>query len=162
LVDIVITAYYGCRYAQVYLQQPDHTFRLIAHQTGLENLSTESDVCLVDYNKDGLLDIAIGDQGKFRLFQNQNPSDNNWLKINLRGTSVHRFGTNVLVKVYTAQHTYTQTATIGKGQKMQAPTTLHFGLGTATKVDKVEIYFDPLAPTIYKQLLANQTYILHE
>jgi len=162
LVDLVTTAFYKCHYIDFYLQQENHTFKMHTYQSGLAKITSSSDACFVDFNNDGLLDIAMGKDGKLSLFKNTQTNNNNWLKININSTSANHFGIGTLVKVHTSKKTYTQEINSGRGQLMQKPTTLHFGLGTTKKIKKVEVHWPNGNIQQYKKLKPNQFYLLVE
>lgn len=162
LVDIITTLYYGCRYVDLYLQQPNHRFQLNTYQSGFSKLNTGNDACFVDFNNDGLLDLAMGDKGKFRLFQNIKTNKNNWVKIQLESTLRNHFGIGAIVKVYTSDNVLTQEVNAGRGQRMQKPYVLHFGLDKAKKVDKIEVYWNNKTVEIFKNISINQFYELKE
>ncbi len=161
LVDLITTVYYGCRYVDLYVQGPNHTFQLSTDQSGFSKLTTGNDVCYIDFNKDGNLDVALAQEGKFRLFKNSK-ANKNWIQLNLISTSKNHFGIGTLVKVYTQDQVYTQEVNSGKGQAMQAPTTLHFGLGDTTTIQKVEVYWDSNLMETFFIGAVNQFYTLLE
>ena len=163
LVDLITTVFYDCRYIDVYLQQPNHTFKLSTFQTGLSKISTGNDACFVDFNNDGLLDVAMGSGGQFRLFENVLPNQNHWLKIQLQGQSIHHFGIGAIVKVHLQNgQILTQEVNSGRGQRMQKPTVLHFGLGKETEVEKVRVVWGKSRVEEFIDLKANQFYALME
>jgi len=139
LADIITTVYYGCRYIDLYLQQPNHRFDLSTYQSGLAKISTGNDACFVDFNNDGLLDLAMGNNDQFRLFKNKKSTTNTWVKLQLENVMGNHFGIGAIVKVYANNQVFTQEVNAGRGQKMQKPTILHFGLGDATAIDKIEV-----------------------
>jgi len=176
LVDLLTTTYYGCRYVDLYLQQPDHTFQNSTHQSGFSKLATGSDVSFVDYNKDGKLDVVLAKDEAFRLFENTHPSHpvtsrhwinspesnkpNNWLQLNINSSTYNHFSIGAIVKVYVNGQVYTQQVGAVKGQGLQSPTTLHFGLGKATVVDKVEIWMGKERLAVLWNLGVNTSYIV--
>jgi len=162
LVDLITTVYYGCRFVDMYLQQADHSFQLNTIQSGFDKLSNGTDVNYVDYNNDGNLDVAFAKEGNFRLYKNVIPSSNNWLKLNVRCTSRNHFGIGSIVKVYSGDQVYTQEVGLGKGQGMQSPSTLHFGLGASNTVDRVELLIGNDIISVVENLEANKTYLLTE
>ena len=162
LVDLVTTVFYPCRYIDFYLQKPNHTFKMSTAAAGLAKITTGNDACFVDYNNDGLLDVAIGKNNKFRLFKNSKPTKNNWIKISLRSQSKNHFGIGAIVKVYTSSGVYTQEVNAGRGQKMQKPTVLHFGLGTSNEIEKVEVFWGKDKVENYIGLKINSSYHLLE
>jgi len=162
LVDIITTAYYGCRYVDIYLQQSDHSFKISTHDSGLAKVDLNYDVCYVDYNNDGQLDAAIGGEQGFRLYKNIAPPKHNWLAINLEGTSINKSAIGAVVKVYANGQIYTQEVNAGRGQRMQKPTTLYFGLANASKIDKVEIYWNSRKSKTYTDLAINTIQLIRE
>lgn len=162
LVDLLTTVYYGCRYVDLYLQQEDHHFELSTYQSGLSKIATGNDACFVDYNNDGLLDLAMGIKGQFRLFENIKPTANNWIKIQVNSTSSNYFGIGAIVKVYTDQQTFTQEVNIGRGQRMQKPSILHFGLGITKNINKVEVLWPSGQLEEFCDFQLNQPYTLVE
>jgi len=162
LVDMITTVYYGCRYVGLYLQQKDHSFKLQTFDSGLEGLTTGNDVCFVDYNNDGLLDVSIGNKDRFRLYKNIQKNNNAWLKVQVVSKSYNYFGIGAIVKVYANGQIYTQEINSGRGQRMQKPTVLHFGLGTAITIDKVEVHWDKKHIDVFTDLTTKQMYTLFE
>jgi len=161
LVDLITTAYYDCRYTDMYLQQNDHSFQISTDQSGFPKSSQGSDVNFVDFNNDGKLDITFAKEGTFSLYKNVIPSDN-WIKINLVCSSLNHFGIGAIVNVQVADQWYTQAIGTGKGQGIQAPTTLHFGLGKATVVDKIEVWHGSRLLSSQENLSVNRTYLIVE
>ena len=162
LLDLITTVYYGCRFVDMYLQQQDHTFKISTDQSGFSKLATGSEVDFVDYNNDGKLDVVFAREGNFYLFENIRESNNNWLKINLNCKSRNHFGLGSIVKVYTQDNIYTQQVGAGSGQGVQSPSTLHFGLGQAQRVDKVELWYGDKLISVGENLSVNRTYLLDE
>ncbi len=162
LVDLVTTAFYNCHYIDFYLQQKDHTFKMNTYEAGLGKINSNSDACFVDFNNDGLLDLAMGKDGKISLFKNTQTNNNAWIKINLNSTSANHFGIGAIVKIHTARNIYTQEVNAGRGQLMQKPTTLHFGLGRAKKIKKAVIYWPNGKIQTYKKLKSKNSYLLIE
>ncbi len=162
LVDLITTAFYNCHYIDFYLQQKNQTFKMATYQAGLNKITSNTDACFVDFNNDGLLDVALGKDGKFSLFKNTQTNNNAWVKINLHSTSANHFGIGAIVKVYTDKNIYTQEVNAGRGQLMQKPATLHFGLSSAKKIKKIEVYWPNGKVQTYKKLKKNIHYLLKE
>lgn len=140
LADFVITTYYGCRYIDLYKQTPDLKFKNVTYESGLNYIVTGDDACWADYDNDGKLDLAMSVDRKFRLFKNYwSETNNNWVKLDLRSNKTNKFAIGAKVKVYAGGKVYTQEVGAGRGQKMQKPYVLHFGIGQSQKIDKVEI-----------------------
>lgn len=160
LVDLITTVYYGCRYVDLYLQKDNHRFQLSTHVSGLSKITTGNDACFVDFNNDGLLDLAMGVGGEFRLFKNKQATSNSWMKIQLENTVGNYFGIGAIVKVYANNQVFTQEVNAGRGQRMQKPYVLHFGLSQATAIEKVEVLWSNNQVETFQGLQVNQTYTL--
>src|SRR5262249_53919113 len=92
LADFVITAYYGCRYTDVYLQNTDNKFNLKSFDFGIQDLVSASDADLVDFDGDGRLDMCVHENGHFALYKNTGQYNNNYVAIDLVSTSGNHFG----------------------------------------------------------------------
>jgi len=162
LVDLITTAYYGCRYVDLYLQQADHSFKLCTYDSGLSKVTVNYDVCYVDYDNNGHLDVAMGGEKTFRLYKNIAPIKNNWIAIALESTSMNKSAIGAIVKVYVDGRIYTQEVNAGRGQRMQKSTTLHFGLDKASKIEKIEIYWNGKKAKTYTDLEINTIHRIKE
>ncbi len=160
LVDLITTVYYGCRYVDLYLQKDNHRFQLSTNVSGLSKITTGNDACFVDFNNDGLLDLAMGVGGEFRLFKNKQVTTNAWIKIQLENPVGNYFGIGAIVKVYANKQVYTQEVNVGRGQRMQKPYVLHFGLSQATTIEKVEVLWPNNRVETFRGLQVKQTYTL--
>ncbi len=139
LVDLVMTTYYGCRYMEVYEQQADHSFVLETFKYGVQNIVTGQDVAYADYDNDGLLDMAGGENDQARIYRNASAGSNNWIQLDLLSCTGNSQAIGARVWVYSGSDKYMQEVTAGRGQRMQKPSRLHFGLGSNSMVDSVVI-----------------------
>ncbi|MBS1537800.1 MAG: VCBS repeat-containing protein [Bacteroidetes bacterium] len=139
LPDIILPVYYGCRYADFYVQNQNHTFSNATFDWGLEGITSGEDASFADFDNDGRLDLAFANNGLFRLFRNQMPTQNNSVTISLLSSSGNRNGIGSRVTVFAGGKKYMQEVTAGRGQRMQKPTTLHFGIEEASKIDSVQV-----------------------
>ena len=105
-----------------------------------------------DFNNDGRVDIVIVVlNGKTELFVNRSQNGNHWLLINLVGTKSNRDGLGVRVKLTTANGVQYNHATTAVGYNSSSDKRVHFGLGNAATVQKLEVTW----PGGVKQQLAN-------
>ncbi|MFH1050182.1 MAG: FG-GAP-like repeat-containing protein [bacterium] len=140
LTDLIATTSNSCRFIDFYQQSNDHTFANRTFEYGLEGIVTGEDACWVDFDNDGKLDLAMSDNRQFRLFKNFYDLNYDWLEVDLEGKAGQEsYITGARVKVYTNNGTFTQEVSLGRGQKMQKPFRLHFGLGKTAEIEKVEV-----------------------
>ncbi|MEO0787343.1 MAG: CRTAC1 family protein [Bacteroidota bacterium] len=94
-----------------------------------------------DLNNDGLLDIAVVNVGgeDFFVWENQETTSNNWLKVDLFGTTSNSEGIGARVEVDVAGETLTRYRHGGQGYLSQNSAQLHFGLGSATLINEIRV-----------------------
>lgn len=85
-----------------------------------------------DINNDGFLDFLNGSVIKL------NPgNNNNWIKLNLKGTTSNTNGIGARVEIYGAWGKQIRDVRSGDGFEFMSSLNPHFGIGTATIIEKV-------------------------
>ena len=95
----------------------------------------------VDLNNDGFMDLVVTSLGqKPRILMNNALGRNHWIMFDLRGHKSNRNGIGATIKVTTAsgRKLYNHVTT-SVGFMSSSDRRAHFGLGTETKLDHVEI-----------------------
>jgi len=96
--------------------------------------------CVADYDNDGRMDILVTAMGdRCFLLHNRDRSGNHWLTLDLEGTKSNRDGFGAAVKVYAGGRQYFAEHRCAFGFLSQGDRRLHFGLGQASTVDRIEI-----------------------
>lgn len=128
-------------------------------ETGLGAMERARGMEVFDYDADGDLDILIANvESTPTLFRNDmvNDGSRNWLKIRLEGTESNRtaYGTEVRVKAggKTYYRWYHGTAFFAQSQKA-----VHFGVGSATDIEEIQITWLSGTVETYHGLKVNQT-----
>jgi hypothetical protein len=105
-----------------------------------------------DFNNDGKIDIVVNIlNDKPQLFVNRTANGNHWLILKLVGTKDSRDGLGTRIKVTTAEGVQYNHATTAVGYSSSSDKRVHFGLGKAAVVDKIELQW----PTGVKQVLTH-------
>lgn len=120
-------------------------------------------LAVADYDNDGDLDIAIAQLGEgVQLFRND-MRRGNWLEIRLRnkisGGRGFADGARVIVTAGGVSHRRTVSSA---SYLSQSSRTLHFGLGSATNVDRVEVRWPLGGTSVYENLSVDSRYDLEE
>jgi len=96
--------------------------------------------CVADYDNDGRMDILVTAMGdRCFLLHNRDQSGNHWLTLDLTGTKSNRDGFGTTVRVTAGGRHYFALARCAFGFLMQSDRRVHFGLGKASTVDRLEI-----------------------
>ena len=99
-------------------------------------------VASADIDKDGDVDMALSNNGApIRLLVNASPAGNHWIKVRVLGEWPNLFAVGAIVRVRIGSVWQTQQIVAGSAYKAQHDLTLHFGLGSATVVDEIEIHW---------------------
>jgi len=109
-------------------------------------------VAFGDLNNDGRIDAVVNvvnDQPQILI--NRTSGNNHWIILNLVGTKDNRDGLGTKVKITTAEGAEYNQATTAVGYSSSSDKRVHFGLGKATTIDKIELAW----PTGVKQTLTN-------
>jgi hypothetical protein len=105
-----------------------------------------------DFNNDGRLDIVVSViNGPPQLLMNRSTAANHWVILKLIGTKSNRDGLGTKVKITTAQGVQFNVATTAVGYNSSSDKRVHFGLGSITMIDKIELAW----PSGIKQVLTN-------
>jgi hypothetical protein len=103
-----------------------------------------------DFNNDGKVDVLVSVlNDRPQLLMNRTQSGNHWLIINLVGVKDNRDGLGTRIKVTTSEGVQYNHATTAVGYNSSSDKRVHFGLGKASVVDKIEF----LWPTGVKQVV---------
>ncbi|HVJ08538.1 MAG TPA: CRTAC1 family protein [Acidisarcina sp.] len=95
---------------------------------------------LGDFDNDGRMDIVIVPiVGQPVLLQNRTLAENSWVGLQLRGTVSNRDAIGSAIRLKSCGKTQFSYITNGDGYMSHNDSRVHFGLGTCTKIDDVEI-----------------------
>jgi hypothetical protein len=109
-------------------------------------------VAFGDLNNDGKIDAVVTVlNAPPEIFINRSPERNHWLLIRLVGTKSNRDGLGAKIKITTAGGLQYNHATTSTGMSGSSDRRVHFGLGTATRIDKLEVAW----PSGIRQTLTN-------
>ena len=107
---------------------------------GVGLLRSARGVALGDFDNDGDVDAVINNVNDVpTLLRNDLRSKNRWLKIKTVGTRSNRTGLGARVRVVAGNHSQIDEVRSGGSYISQNDLRLHFGMGSATKADLVEV-----------------------
>lgn len=116
-----------------------------------------------DMNNDGLPDLIIPDaNGGNKLLLNATFSEGHWVAVRLRGQDVNRMAVGARIEAVVGGRVFGRTVSGGDSYASQSSAKLHLGLGTATHIDTLRIYWGGGAMQEVLDVAANHTYVFTE
>ncbi len=128
--------------------------------TGFDTLDDFHSVALADWDDDGREDAIVRSRTapRLRFYRNQLATENHFVAITLVGTKVHHeaFGSRVALTV--GGKLLQKTLHAGEGYLAQSSRRLHFGLGNAKRIEKLEVHWPDGSVDSFRDLAADQRY----
>ena len=95
-----------------------------------------------DLDNDGDIDVVVlNSRGKPTLLRNETPISNHWIQIQLKGSTSNPDGVGARVEVTAGDLAQTAEVHSGRGYQGHFGSRLHFGLGTHTQVDRIQVHW---------------------
>lgn len=115
-------------------------FKEISSEAGVDNDLDGRGVALADFDNDGLLDIyqTNADQPAL-LYQNTSSRPGHWVTLHLIGTDSNRDAIGARVTLTAGGAQQMREISGGDGYSAQSSYRLHFGIGSAEKIDALNI-----------------------
>ena len=124
------------------MNQKDGTFCDASDEAGpaLMERRVSRGLAIGDLFNDGNMDVVVEDlDGKPMILRNHGVPGRHWVSFELDGTKSNRAALNARIKIVAGGMTQTGEIHSGGSYLSQNDLRVHFGLGAATKIDKVEI-----------------------
>jgi hypothetical protein len=128
--------------ASLYRNNGDGTFTDVTGASGVGKAkgSYMLTAAAADFDNDGDIDLAIScNRGPLILLRADGAEGRNWIKVSLQGRKSNRQGIGSMVRVFVGGVIYVQSVGSQGSYLSQHATPLHFGLGSATSVDRIEV-----------------------
>jgi len=116
-----------------------------------------------DFDNDGDVDVVVNNMNEApSLLRNDCETMNNWLKVKCIGTKSNRSAIGARVRVVTGGHAQIEEVMSGSSYVSQNDFRLHFGLGQAARVDRLEVRWPLGLVERYSNLEVNQLVVVEE
>lgn len=101
---------------------------------------------LLDYDKDGDMDLAVNCIDDHPLLLENTTPQKNWLQVQLKGTSAQTYGVRVVAR--SGDKKWMRIVDGGSGYLSQNTSILHFGLGDTGELDELRIEWRQKEPQV--------------
>jgi hypothetical protein len=130
----------GYQQKRVFLNDGSGQFKEVAQLVGVTDVYDGRSVALADFGNRGALDAVVANQnGPVLFYRNTVSPANHWIEFELEGQASNRSAIGAQVRVFWNGQQQLQEVSGGSGFCAQNDRRLHFGLGKAVGVDRVEI-----------------------
>lgn len=156
----------GLKYKQrwlVYMNTGETHFSERGEQFGLTRQEKSRGLALGDYDNDGDLDAVINNlDGPPTLLRNDGGNGNNWLMVSLKGNGGNRSAIGARLVARAGGRRLTREIRSGASYLSQNDLRVHFGIGTAEKIDELEIRWPSGEVRKLTDVEANQILVVEE
>jgi hypothetical protein len=140
--DIGNRSWSGFQKKRLFHNLGDGTFREIGADARVNNDRDGRGIGVIDLDNDGLLDLVQtnADQAPI-VYHNVSQNAGNWIELKLIGTKSNRDGIGARVQLEAGGLTQIRELDGGNGYAGESSRRVHFGIGSAAKVDRLQIHW---------------------
>jgi len=130
----------GYQRKRVWLNDGVGRFTDVAPVVGVTDVYDGRAVALADLSNRGVLDVIVANQrGPLLIYQNTVQPGRHWIDVELEGAASNRSAIGARIAAYWKGQVQVQEVSGGSGFSAENQRRLHYGLGSSTAVDRVEI-----------------------
>ncbi len=117
-----------------------------------------------DYDNDGDVDVLVNNMNDYpSLLRNDGGNRKNWIKLKLIGTKCNRTALGARARVVTGKHIQIDEVHSGTSVMSQSDLRLHFGVGEAKVIDRLEVKWPTTQKIeVFHRLPVNQILTIRE
>jgi len=116
-----------------------------------------------DLDADGDIDaVILNSRDRPTILENESQAGNHWVDIRLCGVTANRDGVGAQVKVVAGDLVQVDEVHSGRGYQSHHGMQLHFGLGTHSRVDRIEVSWIGAEPDVLVDVAADQVLTIVE
>ncbi|HET8736322.1 MAG TPA: VCBS repeat-containing protein [Pricia sp.] len=148
-----------------YRNKGDLTFAKMNSAWGLDQKSLSNGAAYADLDNDGDLDLVVNNIEKEAFVYRNNSeklTDNNFLRIQLKGDSNNTYGIGSKVTLNVGDRIITQEMMPSRGYQSSVGYTLVFGVGEASMIDSITVQWPDLRQQKLTNIVPNQTLALSQ
>ncbi len=158
--DIGNRTWSGYQKKKLYRNLSNGTFKDVSAEAGVDNDLDGRGIGVGDFDNDGRLDLVQTNADQpLLLYHNITEIRGNWIELKLSGTKSNRDAIGTRVRVEAGGITQIREVDGGNGYAGQSTRRLHFGLGSATRIERLQIRWPSGATEIVTVPINHVTYI---
>jgi hypothetical protein len=140
--DIGNRSWSGFERKRLFHNQGDMTFREIGAEAGVDNDRDGRGIGVIDLDNDGRLDLVQTNANQAPIvYRNVSQNVGNWISLKLIGTKSNRDGIGARVELKAGGLTQIREVDGGNGFSGQSSRRVHFGIGSAIKLDRLQVHW---------------------
>ena len=150
---------------QLFRNKGDGTFQEVSESAGayFQRATVSRGALFGDYDNDGDVDTLVTQSnGPATLLQNETNTQGNWVSIKTVGMISNRDGIGTRITLTAGEHTQIQEVNPGASYLSSHDPRCHFGLGTNTAIDRLEVRWQSGVVQVFENLPTNQVHTVSE
>jgi hypothetical protein len=148
---------------QLFSNNGDGRFSAVRAGSGMELARVGRGAAVADYDNDGDVDVFVSNNNQRPLLlRNDSDNRNHWLTIKTVGTSSNRDGIGAKIRIVVGGRVQVEEVRSGSSYLSQDDLRVHFGLGTNTQVDRIEIRWPSGIEQTVAEVPADQILVVKE
>lgn len=134
-----------------------------AARHGLNSKLDGRGIAVADFDNDGRLDLLVSNaNARPLLYRNIQPTGNHWVQFSLKGTRANPLAVEARLWVTAGGQTQVGFVNGGNGFASQSMLRVHFGLGKATQIERLEVAWPSGVRQTFTNLQPDRMYVVVE
>ena len=150
---------------QIFRNRGDGTFQEVSANAGdyFQSAAVSRGALFGDYDNDGDVDMLVTQSnGPVTLLRNETETQHNWVRIKTRGVISGRDGIGTRLILTAGGHTQTREISRAASYLSSHDGRLHFGVGTHTTVERLEVRWQRGVVQVFEDLPTNREHVISE
>jgi len=153
----------GYEKKRLYHNEHGQVFTEQAARHGLDSIRDGRGVAVADFDNDGRLDVFVANANSEPiLYRNTLPTGAHWVSFLLEGRRSNRAAVGAQVRLTAAGQTWLRYVSGGNSFAGQSSNRVHFGLGQAASIDRVEVRWPSGEKEVFTGIAADRLHKIVE